>query len=103
MIYDTEEEKALWKGFLDREKVFEVIKQDQNFILEGGAGSGKTYSLISIIEKISIEEPQKTIVCITYTNNAVAEIKSRIVNDKLQVATIHDFIWKLIKKICVLL
>lgn len=33
------------------EKVFEVIKQDQNFILEGGAGSGKTYSLISIIEK----------------------------------------------------
>lgn len=33
------------------EKVFEIIKQDQNFILEGGAGSGKTYSLISIIKK----------------------------------------------------
>ena len=40
------------------EKVFEVIKQGQNFILEGGAGSGKTYSLISIIEKISMEEPK---------------------------------------------
>lgn len=80
------------------EKIFELIRSEKNFILEGGAGSGKTYSLISIIEKISIEEPQKTIVCITYTNNAVAEIKSRIVNDKLQVATIHDFIWKLIKK-----
>ena len=78
------------------EKVFEVIKQDQNFILEGGAGSGKTYSLISIIEKISIEEPKKSIVCITYTNNAVAEIKSRIINDNLWVSTIHEFIWRVI-------
>ena len=25
MLYDIEEEKPLWKGFLDREKVFEVI------------------------------------------------------------------------------
>ena len=75
------------------EKVLEVIKQGQNFILEGGAGSGKTYSLISIIEKISMEEPKKSIVCITYTNNAVAEIRARIINDNLRVSTIHDFIW----------
>lgn len=78
-------------------KVFEVIKQGQNFILEGGAGSGKTYSLISIIEKISMEEPKKSIVCITYTNNAVAEIRSRIINDNLRVSTIHDFIWHVIE------
>ncbi|HFR3447494.1 TPA: UvrD-helicase domain-containing protein, partial [Streptococcus suis] len=78
------------------EKVFEAIKQGQNFILEGGAGSGKTYSLISIIEKILIEEPKKSIVCITYTNNAVAEIKSRIINDNLWVSTIHEFIWHII-------
>lgn len=79
------------------EKVFEVIKQGQNFILEGGAGSGKTYSLISIIEKISMEEPKKSIVCITYTNNAVAEIRSRIINDNLRVSTIHEFIWHVIE------
>lgn len=78
------------------EKVFELIKQGQNFILEGGAGSGKTYSLISIIEKISMEEPKKSIVCITYTNNAVAEVKSRIINDNLCVSTIHEFIWHVI-------
>lgn len=78
------------------EKVFKAIKQGQNFILEGGAGSGKTYSLISIIEKISIEEPRQSIVCITYTNNAVAEIKSRIINDNLWVSTIHEFIWYVI-------
>ena len=79
------------------EKVLEVIKQGQNFILEGGAGSGKTYSLISIIEKISMEEPKKSIVCITYTNNAVAEIRARIINDNLRVSTIHDFIWHVIE------
>lgn len=77
-------------------KVFEAIKQGQNFILEGGAGSGKTYSLISIIEKISREEPDKSIVCITYTNNAVAEIRERITNDNLWVSTIHEFIWHVI-------
>ena len=80
------------------EKVFELIKQGKNFILEGGAGSGKTYSLISIIEKISMEEPKKSIVCITYTNNAVAEVKSRIINDNLWVSTIHEFIWYVIGK-----
>ena len=78
------------------EKVFEAIKRGHDFLLEGGAGSGKTYSLISIIEKISIEEPKKSIVCITYTNNAVAEIKSRIVNENLWVSTIHEFIWHII-------
>lgn len=78
------------------EKVFEAIKEDKNFILEGGAGSGKTFSLISIIEKISRDEPDKSIVCITYTNNAVAEIRERIANDKLKVSTIHEFIWSII-------
>lgn len=80
------------------EKVFEAIKEDKNFILEGGAGSGKTFSLISIIEKISRDEPDKSIVCITYTNNAVAEIRERITNDKLKVSTIHKFIWSIIEQ-----
>ncbi|HGO5824616.1 TPA: UvrD-helicase domain-containing protein [Mannheimia haemolytica] len=79
-------------------KVFEAIKDGKNFILEGGAGSGKTYSLISIIENLSRDEPDKSIVCITYTNNAVAEIRSRISNDKLWVSTIHEFIWHIIGK-----
>ena len=44
-----------------------------------------------------MEEPKKSIVCITYTNNAVAEIRSRIINDNLRVSTIHDFIWHVIE------
>ena len=67
-------------------------------ILEGGAGSGKTYSLISLIETLIIKSSEIKIVCITYTNNAVAEIKSRIDNENLWVSTIHEFIWYIIKK-----
>lgn len=79
-------------------EMLQYIKNKQNFILTGGAGSGKTYSLISLIQEIGRMYPNKSIVCITYTNNAVAEIKSRISNDKLFVSTIHEFLWKIIKK-----
>lgn len=76
----------------------QCIEKGKNFILEGGAGSGKTYSLISLIETLSVKSPKIKIVCITYTNNAVAEIKSRIDNENLWVSTIHEFIWYMIKK-----
>lgn len=76
----------------------QCIKNGKNFILEGGAGSGKTYSLISLINALTEELPDIRIVCITYTNNAVAEILSRIENENLWVSTIHEFIWALIRK-----
>ena len=79
-------------------KALQCIKKGQNFILEGGAGSGKTYSLISLINTLTEELPNIRIVCITYTNNAVAEILSRIENKNLWVSTIHEFIWMLINK-----
>lgn len=79
-------------------KALQCIRNGDNFILEGGAGSGKTYSLISLINALTRELPEIQIVCITYTNNAVAEILSRIDNKKLWVSTIHEFIWSLIRK-----
>ena len=79
-------------------EALQCIKNGENFILEGGAGSGKTYSLISLIDTLISERPDIRIVCITYTNNAVAEILSRIKNENLWVSTIHEFIWNLIKK-----
>ena len=88
------------KATLEKEvlEAFKCIKNGENFILEGGAGSGKTYSLISLINVLTKELPDIKIVCITYTNNAVAEILSRIENDNIWVSTIHEFIWDLIKK-----
>ena len=79
-------------------EALQCIKNGENFILEGGAGSGKTYSLISLINALTEELPDIKIVCITYTNNAVAEILSRIENENLWVSTIHEFIWALIRK-----
>lgn len=79
-------------------EALQCIKTNKNFILEGGAGSGKTYSLISLINVLMKESPNVNIICITYTNNAVAEILSRIENDRLLVSTIHKFIWSLISK-----
>ena len=79
-------------------EALQCIENGENFILEGGAGSGKTYSLISLITALTEKSPDIRIVCITYTNNAVAEILSRIENENLWVSTIHEFIWSLIKK-----
>lgn len=88
------------KGDLEKEvrQALQCIKECQNFILEGGAGSGKTYSLISLINALTEELPDIKIVCITYTNNAVAEILSRIENENIRVSTIHEFIWSLIRR-----
>lgn len=79
-------------------EALQCIKNGENFILEGGAGSGKTYSLISLINALTEEFPDIKIVCITYTNNAVAEILSRIENENIWVSTIHEFVWALIRK-----
>ena len=79
-------------------EALQCIKDGKNFIMEGGAGSGKTYSLISLIKALTVENSDIRIVCITYTNNAVAEILSRIENENLRVSTIHEFVWSLIGK-----
>lgn len=83
---------------IEVQQALECVHTKQNFILTGGAGSGKTYSLVSLLGELSEKYPTKSIACITYTNNAVAEIRSRVSNDKLWVSTIHEFIWHIIKK-----
>lgn len=86
------------------DKVKELIENNQlnnhninHFVLQGGAGSGKTESLKEIIEFISNKYPNQKIACITHTNIAVEEIKSRINNDRLWVSTIHSFLNEQIK------
>lgn len=77
----------------------ECIENNNNFLLSGGAGSGKTYSLVQTINFIKENYNNKAIACITYTNVAVNEIKNRVVDNRnLQVSTIHDFLWENIKQ-----
>lgn len=75
-------------------EIFKLIDDKKNFVLNGGAGSGKTYSLVSIINEIYSQNPLSKIACITYTNAAVHEIENRVANKKLKIATIHDFLWE---------
>ena len=79
------------------EKIFELIEEDKNFLLSGGAGSGKTYSLVQFIKETIERNPTVKIACMTYTNSAVKEIEKEISHDNLRVSTIHDFLWTTIK------
>lgn len=75
------------------EQVLKHVADGKNFLLSGGAGSGKTYSLVQVIGELLRTQPSAFIACITYTNAAVREIESRVANERLSVSTIHDFLW----------
>jgi DNA helicase-2/ATP-dependent DNA helicase PcrA len=75
------------------EQVLKHVADGKNFLLSGGAGSGKTYSLVQVIGELLRTQPSAFIACITYTNAAVREIESRVANERLAVSTIHDFLW----------
>jgi DNA helicase-2/ATP-dependent DNA helicase PcrA len=81
----------------ESQQVIQLIRQGHSFLLSGGAGSGKTYSLVEILKATLIEKPTYSIACMTYTNAAVREIEERVQHDHLHVSTIHDFLWNNIK------
>lgn len=78
-------------------QIMELIRTGNNFLLSGGAGSGKTYSLVQVIKKVIEEFPATKVACMTYTNSAVKEIEERVNHQNLNVTTIHDFLWDNIK------
>lgn len=80
------------------------ITERTSFVLEAGAGAGKTYALIQTINHLIETKSKelilnnKKIVCITYTNVAKNEIIERLENNPLViVSTIHEFLWDCIK------
>ena len=85
---------------LEREviDILSLIEKKQNFLLSGGAGSGKTYSLVGLLKKVSEKYPKVRIACITYTNAAALEIRDRCHIGNLYVSTIHDFLWDNIRQ-----
>lgn len=76
----------------------------KSFFLFAGAGSGKTYSLVKLLENIQnvwgnkLMREHRQVAVITYTNAATDEIMRRIDNNPLfHVSTIHSFVWDSIK------
>lgn len=81
------------KVMAELEQIIDHIHTGHHFLLSGGAGSGKTYTLVEVLKEIIQENPTRKVACITYTNAAVKEIERRVDNEKLRVSTIHDFLW----------
>jgi len=88
------------------EQIYECLKLEspKSFFLFAGAGSGKTRSLVNVLDKFKDEYgkrfrlERKKIAIITYTNAAANEIIHRLKHDSIfQVSTIHSFAWDIIK------
>ncbi len=78
------------------DKIKRCIVEKQSFVLQGGAGSGKTETLKRTVQFVAENYPGKKIVCITHTNKAVDEIISRTGSEH-EISTIHSFLNSLIK------
>jgi DNA helicase-2/ATP-dependent DNA helicase PcrA len=79
------------KETLQKEKeiqknIYKCIDEFKSFVFYAGAGAGKTYALKESIKYIlkhkreELKRKNQKIICITYTNVAVNEIKRRIGN-----------------------
>lgn len=79
------------------QQIMEHIAKGESFLLSGGAGSGKTYSLVEVIRQVIEDNPTSKVACMTYTNAAVKQIEERVNHNNLNVTTIHDFLWDNIK------
>lgn len=72
------------------------LSSKERFVLHGGAGSGKTETLKELLLYLKETVPDTRAICITHTNVAVVEIKSRV-GSNCEVSTIHSFLNCLIK------
>ena len=79
------------------------LSNPKSFFMLAGAGSGKTRTLVEVLEAIDVKYGNemsfngRKIAVITYTNAACNEIISRLkYNELFTVSTIHSFSWEII-------
>ena len=60
-------------------------------LINAPAGSGKTTSIKEYIDYISINYPKEYSLCLTFTNRAVDELKSKICSKSVDIYTIHEY------------
>ena len=80
--------------------VVDCLEWQCSFLLDAGAGSGKTSSLVNALNYIrrtrkeAFLQNSQRVLCITFTNVAKDEVIERTEHDALFfVSTIHDFLW----------
>ena len=79
-----------------QQRIQQCIAEKSSFVLQGGAGCGKTETLKETLQFLSKDYPKNRIACITHTNLAVNEIIDRV-GEGYNVSTIHSFLGSLIK------
>lgn len=60
-------------------------------LINAPAGSGKTTSIKEYIDYISNIYPDESSLCLTFTNRAVDELKSKVYSQNVDIYTIHEF------------
>ena len=85
------------------EQVYRCLERRESFLVEAGAGAGKTYTLVKALQflidrhRYILPQRHQKIACITFTNVAKDEIETRTDRSPLiHCDTIHAFCWSLI-------
>lgn len=80
------------------------LERPKSFLLFAGAGSGKTRSLVTLLERIVASQGRRlwlkgqSVRVVTFTNAACDEINRRLrFNPMVEVSTIHSFCWSMIE------
>lgn len=83
---------------LNREQL-EAVKQLKDVsVITAGPGAGKSTLIVAKINYASMEDPGCSILAITFTKKAVAELQSRLVgNLNCMVNTFHSFFYRILR------
>lgn len=83
---------------LNRDQLEAVKQLNDVSVVTAGAGTGKTSLLVAKINYASLEDPGCSILAITFTKKAVAELQSRLVgNLNCMVNTFHSFFYRILR------
>lgn len=84
-------------------EVYDCLERGKSFLVEAGAGAGKTYTLVKALQflikrdQYKLPKHHQKIACITFTNVAKFEIEARTDRSHLIFCdTIHAFCWSLV-------
>ena len=85
------EKKYINDKMLNEDQLEVLYNDDKYLLVVAGAGSGKTFTIVAKIKYlIEIKDINpKEILCISFTNEAVENLKSRLNNDEIDVMTFH--------------
>lgn len=91
------------EAMLARKKIEACISEEKCFVLEAGAGAGKTTALVQTLASLVKGDrfgprSRRRVACVTYTNVATDEIRRRIDDSpSVHCETWHGFFWPIIR------